>query len=92
MEDDSLRIAELTNDVIVDEVGYNSPSSLSEGFYLNTFSVTLCCSQDPYVAFIRWIDRTNEVESLGVKWLVAMELDCSNVDSIDINLACLAAT
>lgn len=44
MEDDSLRIAELTNDVIVDEVGYNSPSSLSEGFYLNTFSVTLCCS------------------------------------------------
>lgn len=43
--DNSHRIAKLEDDVIADEVGYNSPGCSLEGYYFDLFGVAFCCSK-----------------------------------------------
>lgn len=68
MKDDRLGDATQTNDVVMNEVDYDS----STGARLRAMPLPTYCNiilkLDPYAGFRSWVYRTDEVECTFMKW------------------------
>lgn len=64
--ENALEDAKPTNHIVLDKIGHNS--SIGSLDCLDPLYVAFGGNKDPYITSRWWINRADEIESLGLKW------------------------